>query len=272
MGGSGHPVYPRRLPASAAAAAAHASLSPTRRAALPALRRRCRSGGWRGACVVTVKQLDEFCRSLLFYCCWAFFGGGNTKLGPRGPRVTTYHSSLLLKPLTIKNLPEAEWRAALCSPALEQLSEQPHNHRGVRVAVARPAQSTFFADFWWFLNHRVPQNHVSLHTCQQLPALDGRKRVLKRPWWEGAGWVSEQISACWQNTYLALCWTNDRCSGTNTPLICVPKYRCWCKKKNPLLRAQTWSSHLSVQASKTLSLWKPGICLLMRRKMRRKEY
>lgn len=55
-----------------------------------------------------------------------------------------YHSSLLLKPLTIKNLAEAEWRAALCSPALEQLSEQPHNHRGLRVAVAGPAQSTFF--------------------------------------------------------------------------------------------------------------------------------
>lgn len=37
-----------------------------------------------------------------------FFVGGDTKLNPRGPRVTTYHSSLLLKPLTIKNLAEAE--------------------------------------------------------------------------------------------------------------------------------------------------------------------
>lgn len=37
-----------------------------------------------------------------------FFVGGDTKLSPRGPRVTMYHSSLLLKPLTIKNLAEAE--------------------------------------------------------------------------------------------------------------------------------------------------------------------
>lgn len=141
MGGSGHPVYPRLLPASVAVAA-HAPLSW-----------RCAgAGGVAGGGARARWLLGGLlvCAAPLFLVAVGFFFGEGrkkyAKLSRRRLRVTCVLLLLLLKPpVEAPNQKPVRtgvtWRA-LYSPVLEQLSEQPHNHRSLCDAVAGPAEST----------------------------------------------------------------------------------------------------------------------------------